>query len=86
MLSSPLTGALTSQTQGTHQRNPKASLALETRSENMLSSGHASSVAFQSSEVQFSLFPAFRLMISLAELRLTVKRMDQRHQPRSLIG
>lgn len=56
MLSSPLTGALTSQTQGTHQRSLKASLALETRSEDMLSAGHTSSVLFQSSEVQFSLF------------------------------
>lgn len=57
MLSFPLTGALTSQTQGTHQKSLKASLAMETRSENLLSAGHTSSVIFLSlycrSSVQF---------------------------------
>lgn len=70
MLSSSLKGALTSQTQGTHQKSLKANLALETRSTCCLLVTILS-VIFLSpcgrSLVQS--FFAFRLMISLAELQ-----------------
>lgn len=63
MLSSPLPGALTSQTQGTHQKSLKTSLALETRSENLLSAGHTSSVIFLPSVLQkfSSIFSCFQI-------------------------